>query len=426
MSINLGLSRITKLLEHVGNPHRNLRVIHIAGTNGKGSVCSYLTSILQQKRSVGKFTTPHLCHITDSITINNIPISSKLYNDLRTSLESLNVKYQLECTEFELLTCTALKYFSDTRCSVCVIEVGLGGRLDATNVIPGDNKLACGITKIGLDHESILGNTLSSIASEKAGIITKGLKYVVIDGSNNNEVIKVVRERSEKIGCTLIVTNPNKKSNFLTTKSWGEIEFDKLPLNGEYQIYNLDVAISILDALHNSEVISINRAELKKGLSSVTWPGRLQELELNYSNTSKYTIPILLDGAHNGAAAIELNKYIRGKYGERPLLFMIAITKGKEISTIFKSLIRPCDKVIVTQFDKVEGMPWIKATDPNELADIIRKGYTQDVVPTNSIETAVNLLASIHKEDARPTVVCGSLYLCGQLLNLHNSNTKNN
>lgn len=130
MSIRLGLGRIGRLLEFIGNPHQHLKVLHIAGTNGKGSVCTYLSTVLQQQRThfrVGKFTTPHLIHVTESISINDQPIPNSQYLSIRNQLDILNSEHRLGCTEFELLTCTALQYFKEMECHWCVVEVGLGG-----------------------------------------------------------------------------------------------------------------------------------------------------------------------------------------------------------------------------------------------------------------------------------------------------------
>lgn len=195
MGINLGLVRVVKLLSHLGNPHEKLRVLHVAGTNGKGSVCSYMGSVLGSKFKVGQFNSPHLIHITDSITVNRQPIPTNVYSRIRSELESLNVQLSLQCTEFEILTCTAFKYFYDSRVDWCILEVGLGGRLDATNIVPGQLKYGCAITKIGLDHESFLGTTVAEIAAEKAGIVVPGVQQAVVDGTNDEAALKAVKDR---------------------------------------------------------------------------------------------------------------------------------------------------------------------------------------------------------------------------------------
>lgn len=432
MSIELGLSRITKLLSHLGNPHESLKVLHVAGTNGKGSVCSYISTILQNQNrnlhisqngqfiKVGKFTTPHLIHLTDSITINNNPIPQYKFNSIKKSLIEINNKYSIKCSEFELLTCLAFLYFKEAHCNWCVLEVGLGGRLDATNVIPGKNKLACGITKISLDHESFLGNTLTKIAYEKAGIITPGVKFVSVDGTNDINVLKIIEEQCNMMGCEMKIIDPYKDSNIIETDSWGEIQIEKLPLNGEYQIFNLKVAIFIIDYLQKINEIKLSKEDLLKGLYNTVWPGRLQNLDFTYEKGK--SIHVLMDGAHNGSAAIELSKYIKNTYGDNPITYIIAVTEGKNITHLFDPLLSVKDLVYVTKFGNVEGMPWIHATDPEILKQHIQSRYTSNVIIEPNIHSIFVKLAGIPEKDRQPIVICGSLYLCGELLRLHNNN----
>lgn len=433
MAIELGLSRITKLLSHIGNPHESLRVLHVAGTNGKGSVCSYLSTLLQyphhvnnhseSPNRVGRFTTPHLIHMTDSITINNKPITQLEFDSIKTTLDKVNQEHSIKCSEFEILTCLALSYFEKSRCNWCVLEVGLGGRLDATNVVPGINKFACGITKIGLDHESFLGNTLPQIAFEKAGIITPGVKLTVIDGTNDPSVLDVVKEQCAKVGSELKITDPCVHNNTVETQSWGNVHPEKLPLNGEYQIFNLRIALGILDRLQRDNAIKLTKDDLTQGLKTIIWPGRLQALDFYYSS-GKF-LPVLMDGAHNGSAAIELAKYIKSQYQDQPVTYIMAVTSGKNLKPLFDPLLRPQDRVYVTRFGAVEGMPWIHANDPNELAEYIKEKYSSNVTVQPDFHAVFPVLASLPEQEKQPVVICGSLYLCGELLKLHNSNTQN-
>lgn len=437
MSIRLGLGRINSLLAHIGNPQQYLKVLHIAGTNGKGSVCTYLSTVLAQQKThnkVGKFTTPHLIHVTESISINNEPISNSKYLSIREELDKLNDELQLSCTEFELLTCTAVKYFKEMECHWCVIEVGLGGREDATNVIPGAAKLCCGITKIGLDHESFLGNTLQEIAREKVGIVTEGVENAVIDGSNDQIVLDTVQEHCKKMNCKLIVTDGTMCNHSVQTASWGVLEFNKkLPLNGEYQIFNLRVALAILDQLQRSRYINVTEQELLVGLDAVQWPGRLHDLNFcfmlsNGDERRKISFPVLIDGAHNGSAAIELSKYLRATFGDKPLTYIIAVTAGKNLNSLLVPLLRPQDHVYSTKFSSVDGMPWIQPTDPNELCKYVKSKLTEHCVAKNSLYDVFIELSRESNSDCalneRPIIVCGSLYLCGELLRMHKHNSQ--
>ncbi|CCE64075.1 hypothetical protein TPHA_0G02400 [Tetrapisispora phaffii CBS 4417] len=433
MSINLGLSRVNKLLQVIGNPHQRLKIIHVAGTNGKGSVCSYLASLLRhdsipsRSPKIGKFTTPHMVHITDSICVNDKPIPINTYKSIRTLLEEKNMEYEIKCSEFELLTCAAIKFFEDSSCNICVFEVGLGGRLDATNIIPGSNKLACGITKIGLDHESILGSTLAEIGREKAGIITDGVNLVVVDSSNDHTVLNEIEKRCENTGSQLYKTELHSGGLTFKTDSWDIIKLDTLPLNGHYQAFNFSVALKILDKLQVQKKIYIEKEFITpKYLNDVKWPGRLQDLDFCYTmdeTNSPKTVPILLDGAHNGSAAIELEKYLREKYDDNQCInFVIAVTDGKKLEPLLSPLIRPQDSVLVTQFENVDGMPWIKPYDPKVLATFIQENYTKNVKVDSSLTSVVANLGEMHSGNTTPIVICGSLYLCGQLLNINKTN----
>ncbi|QLQ78115.1 hypothetical protein HG537_0A03620 [Torulaspora globosa] len=422
MNINLGLSRVTKLLNYLENPHERLNVLHVAGTNGKGSVCTYLTSILQDNSNqVGKFTTPHLIDVTDSITINNKPISLNVYKSIRNNLEKINDRHELNCTEFELLTCTAFQYFHKVNCQWCVIEVGLGGRLDATNVIPGDRKVSCGITKISLDHETFLGDTLVKIAQEKAGIVTKGVRYAVLDGSNEQSVIETVKDKCREMDCELTVTDADCVTNHIDTESWGRLVFEKLPLNGHYQICNLRVALAMLDGMQQRKMIDISTETIMERLQGVEWPGRLQNLNFCYDPIQKSTIPVLLDGAHNGSAAIELAKFLRNQFGGQPLTFIISVTSGKDLKSLLGPLLRPRDRVIVTEYGPVDGMPWISPMAASELSLHIKENYTSKVEVRDNLHDVVPFIME-EQQTRTPVIICGSLYLCGEVLRLHQKN----
>lgn len=435
MSIELGLGRITQLLVHLGNPHHSLKVLHVAGTNGKGSVCSYLSSILQQLNHqkdvtrtseaafrIGKFTSPHLCHVRDSITVNSKPISAQDYASIRQHLKKVDEQHALQCTEFEIMTATALQYFHQVQCSWCILEVGLGGRQDATNVVPGSNKV-CGITKIGLDHEGFLGSNLESIAWQKAGILVPETPFVAVDGTNDPKVLKVVREVAQSVNAQLETTNHDVSVKKVSTKSWGTLDLNnRLPLNGEYQISNVQVALLMLDYLQQRNQIDLSTEQVLAGIGKAEWPGRLQFLNYKYSKGNK-SVPVLFDGAHNGSAAQELAKYLDSTFRfspDEPLTFVIAITKGKTLDPLLAPLIKPQDRVICTRFGAVEGMPWISAMDTHELASEIKK-YTDNVSIDEDLHGILGKLAQSGPETK--ICVCGSLYLVGQLLEVHYANS---
>lgn len=435
MPIDLGLSRVAALLSKLGNPHLNSNFIHVSGTNGKGSVCAYLTSLLlantKNEFKIGKFTSPHLLVRSDSVTLNNVPIAFDIFAEVEQEVEELNKKFDIGATEFEKLTATAFQIFHLEKVDLAVIEVGLGGRLDSTNIIEGavlgpDNKitkkgvLVTGITKIGMDHENLLGSTLKEIAGEKAGIIKSKIPNVV-DGTNNSDVLDVIQNKASELNCDNNLVDA--KSDKIVT-AFGEINRNVSPLNGYYQLQNLSVSLKILDIIfpflkkNYSQQVNFSLQNVIKGVKNVEWPGRLQNLHLKYSPVEP-TVKVLLDGAHNGQAATELSRYLMEKYNGSKLTFIIAVTEGKDLTPLLSTLISPFDKVVVTRFGAVENMPWIKATDPEVLKEEVLK-YTKNVIVEPSVEKTFDHVGRKHSN----VVVCGSLYLVSEVLRLHQKNSE--
>ncbi|AET40497.1 bifunctional folylpolyglutamate synthase/dihydrofolate synthase Ecym_6102 [Eremothecium cymbalariae DBVPG len=419
MSIDLRLSRIRNLLRVVNNPHYGLKYLHITGTNGKGSVCSYLASVLQKQAArplVGKFTSPHLAYVNESITVNDVPISD---DDFRSIKQDLLTSDRFSCSEFEILACIAFKYFQKRRVDWCVLEVGVGGQLDATNVVQGRDKI-CGITKISLDHEGLLGSGLTSIAAVKSGIVSEGVEFTAVDGTNDGEAVAVIRRRCDEIGSQLKLASC-KPNGLIETDSWGLVNTQNLPLNGEYQVQNLSVALSMLDYLQKCQKISINTDQLMAGIASVRWPARLHHTQLKYSKDDG-ALPVLMDGAHNASAAVELEKYLTKHYrtgGQGRLVFIIAVSEGKTLDTLLKPIIHKQDRVVVPSFGPVEGSPWVHPVNPVSLAEAVKQ-YTDSVIVKEDPAEAVKYVAQVYPQEK--VVICGSLYLCGHLIRNHDSN----
>lgn len=444
MPIDLGLSRVTKLLQHLGSPHlRAYKSIHIAGTNGKGSTVAYLSSVLTQARiRNGRFTSPHLVYYNDSICINNEVYPLAKFTTVSEYVQKENKALGLECTEFELLTVTAFKIFELEKVELAIIEVGLGGRLDATNVLEPFNAkgsldykggvIATGITKIGIDHEALLGNTLAEIAYEKACIMKKHVPCVV-DKKNEKEVLEVVENMAKDTKSDLfLVDGFNDTEIYASEKYVNSQDPDyarsllKLsPLKGDYQLQNLSIALKILDVIKLQNHLSLinDKGESKLttqaiqlGIEKAVWPGRLQTLTVPQTGLS-----LLLDGAHNTSAAIELGKYLENVRTKRDgLIFVIALTKGKSIDNLLKHIVHKNDTIITSTFSTPDQMPWISSYPCEDLQEIAKK-YTEDVRnlgPSNqNIEKVLNYVNDLKlKGDSRRVVVCGSLYLCADVL----------
>lgn len=384
--IDLGLARTYSLLSALGSPQNYFNAFHVAGTNGKGSVVSYLSSILVQSNiRTGKFTSPHLFRPNDGICIDNVPISYDKYSEVREYVENIDRKHRIGATEFEIQTVIAFEVFRREQVGMAVIEVGLGGLLDATNTLRSKNVFCTGICKISLDHESFLGDDIQSIATQKAGIIKYGVPCVV-DGSNPKEVIRVIRRCAEDQSAPVYLVNDIPKEVKALIDPTRDL------LQGDFQIYNAAVASKM------AELINIPAATIAEGLRSTKWRGRLEWVEYKGSK-------ILVDGAHNTDAARELRKYV-DKHLTGPITWVVAFSKPCD--NILPLLVRSGDKVICSSFGDVEGMPWIHAQPIDDIEKVAKK-LTQDVSRMQSISQGA-------LEHEKNVVVCGSLYLLRDVL----------
>lgn len=417
MVVDLSLVRITRLLAYLGNPHRSTyNAIHIAGTNGKGSTIAYLSAILTAARiNTGKFTSPHLISYNDCVAINNETYPLPKFENVHRMVKQENVRWSLGCTEFELLTATAYKIFEVEKVLLALVEVGLGGLLDSTNVLEpatsaSGGVIACGITKIGIDHESFLGSTLLEIALQKAGIIKLGVP-VVVDGTNNPQVLEVMKQKAQENGSILVEANATTTANLEELLTYSK-------LVGAYQAQNLSVALNILKVLRERNHVYLSENDLKEGISATTWPGRLQTLV-----DPKTKLLILLDGAHNESAAIELGTYLNTlrTRNEEPegLIFVVAMTTGKAADKVFLHIFdETADTVYPVGYTSPENMPMVKSYTAEALGAIAKK-HVADVrleLDGNLDLIFQKLLQNRLAGDDRNIVVCGSLYLCSDVL----------
>lgn len=414
MPIDLSLTRIISLLKHLGNPHiTSFKSVHVAGTNGKGSTLAYLSSILTQaKIANGKFTSPHLITYNDCISINNQTYPFNKFQKVFEKVRTVDTNLKLGCTEFEILTATAFKIFEIEKVELALIEVGVGGRLDATNVIQPYRSsteekqgglIVSGITKIAMDHEGLLGNSLRAIAEEKAGIIKEGIP-VVIDGTQVTEVFEVLQHKAKLKGSHLQVSDLHAGRELLKYS----------PLLGSYQLQNLSVAIGILDVLKKRWGDAIITEEvIITGIKKTFWPGRLQKLTDNSTG-----IKFILDGAHNESAASELNSFLE-IIRKNGIIFVVALTRGKSIENFFFRLFRKdSDTLLPFTFTQPENMPWIKSYEVEEIVQAARP-FVGDIVEkkmNRPHQVFEKLLKMRRSGDLRPIVICGSLYLCSDIL----------
>jgi dihydrofolate synthase/folylpolyglutamate synthase len=407
--INLGLDRVRYLLQMLGNPEQSLQYIHVAGTNGKGSTCAFLTQVLLQSGyAVATFTSPCLERFTNRIQYNGIDIPEEdvlaITNILKPVVDSVGQSKLGQPTMFEVTTCMALVYFSQIKPDFVVLEVGLGGRLDSTNII---TPLVSIITNIGYDHMAILGDSLEEIAHEKAGIIKQDIP--VVSAVEQKEVMEVIEQHCVNKNAQLYLLN--RDFNFRVVSSrlndqvinfnskLGNHEALSITMNGQHQLKNASVAIMALEILRTKYNISLNG--LKDGLRNTKWAGRL-ELVADEPG-------ILLDGAHNPEGAKTLAEALTSVYTYKKLNLMVGMLNTKEHTAYLKPLLPLVDTLIITEPDFRNKMP------ANELYHL-----AQQVITENDLQTKVYLkpdwkealqcLSEMTSKDEL-AVVSGTLYL---------------
>ena len=320
LGIKVGLEHTVQLLDQIGNPHKKLRLIHVAGTNGKGSTCSILTKILiDHGLKVGLYTSPHLKKFNERIQINNCQISDEyIANFFNKNRATIN---EIKATFFETTTAMAFNYFKDQVVDYAVIETGLGGRLDSTNVIIPK---VCGITSISLDHTEILGDTVEKIAVEKAGIIKEGVPTFTFE--QKPSVLEILKKEADKKNSNLDITaeseiDVTKSGEDGTLFNYSGLEFE-LHLIGDHQVKNCVLAINIAKKLLGS---SFDISTVKKSVKTIKWPGRLEKIK----NKNMY-----YDVAHNVEGIRAMIKTISNSHADKKVVGLFSLKSDKNIKPI--------------------------------------------------------------------------------------------
>lgn len=410
---NYGLERTERLLEILGNPHKKLNVIHIAGTNGKGSTTSMIASILiEEGFNVGMYTSPFLEEFEERIQINRQNIKK---NDLANYMDYIKeaVDKVIEegynhPTEFEIITCLMFKYFYDKKVDYAVVEVGLGGRLDSTNVV---NPLLTVITSISLDHTNILGNTLEEIAREKGGIIKKNTPLILYPQKEEalKELQNISKEKSAKIyevkkdDAKLLEIIKNDDF-YQKIKIKGEFNTynANLRLLGEHQILNCAVAVRAVEVLSKIQGFQIKNIE--KGIENARWIGRLEVLNKNPL--------VVIDGAHNIQGITTLKENVSKYFNYKNIILLIGILADKQVEDMIK-VITPMSKYIIALTPNSD-----RAELGVKLKEEIEK-FNKNVESFESYETAFKKALSIAREDDL-ILVTGSLYMIGEMRGIIN------
>ncbi len=397
--IKFGLSKTSNLLAGIGNPHKGQNYIHIAGTNGKGSTASFVASVLKEAGlKVGLYTSPHLVRFTERFKINDKEISQ----DQVVSIVNRLKKHIVEAeppTFFEATTAMALAYFADQGVDLAIMEVGMGGRLDATNVI---NPIVSVISNIGMEHQFFLGKTLLKIAREKAGIIKQGVP--LITGVTQGPVIKLIKGICKERGARVIRLGEDVKyrTNGGRLFFYGQnlrLKGLELGLLGKFQYRNAALALSVVEEI-NKWGFEISETNIRQGLKKARWPGRMEVISRNPT--------VLVDGAHNPAAMKALVNSIEGLAYEH-LIVVIGVMEDKEIGKIIRQIVPEADHVIYTRPRYPRAAPpqvlWEKGKG------VHRSG---EVIPfiDQALDKAISMASG-----SDIVLVCGSLFTVGEAMN---------
>ncbi len=384
--INLGLERIQSILKLIGNPQEKIKIIHVAGTNGKGSVSSILANILKcAGYKTGLYTSPHLVEYTERIKINNIDISKEDFAAYIEKICTIAEKKNIHLTEFEILTAIAFKYFADNKVKIAVIETGLGGRFDATNVCK--KPILSIITSISLDHTDRLGNTIEKIAFEKAGII-KPKSTILTEISNKG--FKVIKNTAEEKKAKLIVATNYVNMKYENGNNYVSIEDKKceFPLLGLYQKANLSIVLQAV------EFLKIKTEAVIEGLKTVKWPARLEFIKDKN---------LLIDGAHNPDAAKELRKSLDYYFNNQKRIFLYSTLNTKDYKEIAKILFNEDDEIYYFEFNNKNAISFEEYKNNNP--------QIRNIKQFNKYQLKDFLLKPELK------IVTGSLYMIGELYN---------
>lgn len=392
--IELGLGRVRAVLKRLGDPQEKVPCFHVAGTNGKGSTCAILASVLRASgRKVGLYISPHLISVRERISINGDPIPEKAFARLLS--QSLRADKGSRLTYFEILTAVAFLWFAEKKCDVSILETGLGGRLDATNVVT--SPLAAIVTSVDYDHQSFLGKTLTKIASQKTGIFKNGRPAVY----PNIPVLKKSLHR----GISFVVNHPwpllsvNWRNGTQAFRSpTGDVY--SLSLLGSHQGWNLSLAFAALKA----SGLSVSSSVIRRGLSSVRWPGRFESVHFGRKT-------LIIDGAHNPQAARALAATWKSSpYSRGSSLWILGIMKDKDTAGVLKPWASSLREAVLVR------PPSPRAMEPVDFARAVRRAAPKARV-TIERDTATAIAAWRRDPKAPKTAVCaGSLYLAGAAL----------
>ncbi|KAH7094722.1 Mur ligase [Paraphoma chrysanthemicola] len=423
--IQPGLERIGQLLKNVQFPWK---AIHVAGTNGKGSICQHAAGLLARRSiKVGKFTSPHLIDRWDCIMINNKIVNHHQFSKVEERFLQASKEENINASPFEILTATAFTLFNEAGVEVGVIEVGMGGKLDATNIL--NNQAVSVISKIARDHEGFLGNTLEEIAKHKAGILRPNVPYIV-NPMNEYHVHDVIDAYAKEIGAgpRLHGDTIELKRSIYSSNDWRKFAEPARPFQRDNAVLAIVAVQETLKSINRPMKPDTIASEVATKRNSLNL-GRFHQLNVEpvFGNERGRGHKILVDGAHNPDAALALAEYVKSNQmrtlrtlaspprSGKSITWVLAMTEGKDAEKYLSTLLSPGDNVITTSFGPVDGMPWVKPMAPEDLAKRARRavpGITALAMPVRGAIRALCAAKYLGGGD-QPIVLTGSLYLAG-------------
>ena len=406
--IKFGLSSTSDLLARLGNPHQNLQAIHIAGTNGKGSTAAMLSAILARTgMQVGLYTSPHLVRFNERFRLNDHDVDDREIIDVFRRVKDV-VDEREPPTFFEMTTAMALSLFAEKGVDWAILEVGMGGRLDATNVIQPQITI---INNIAFDHQEFLGSTLGRIAREKAGIIKKGVP--LITAVKQPVALAVIKERClalaapcYRIGQQIKVRSRGKRCFSYRGLKW-RLENLQLPLAGSHQLLNAATALGALEVLEQLGRLHPLSEQVQEGLGKTRWPGRLEWF-------SEHP-PVLLDGAHNNAGIVSLRKALQEEYTYERLIIVLGIMADKDLRGMVHKLAPLADHLILTR------PRYERAAEPESLREVAGE-FAKRTELIRSVRQALKRAMTLATSEDL-VVVTGSLYFIGEVKEIKEEQT---
>lgn len=405
--MNFGLSRVEKILELLGNPQNKIKCIHIAGTNGKGSTTAMIASILKEEGyTVGMYTSPYLEEFEERIQINGVNIPKERLAELVSKIQKVSEEIVTlgfdNPTQFEIITAIMFLYFSEENVDYAIIEVGLGGRLDATNVI---DPVLVVITSISYDHMNILGETIEEIAGEKCGIIKNS---PVVTYPQVEEAMKVIEEKCKEKSVQLIKTSEssikeviiNKNDNIQNIKLevGSELKEYKLALIGKHQVKNAMVVLNVIEAFKTLGG-SVKEESIKAGLENVRWIGRMERLNKNPM--------VVIDGAHNIDGIRTLKESVKEYFSYNKLILILGILGDKQVKEMVNTIGSLGEDIILTE-------PHNERAESLEVMESYLKEENKNVYKIMNYREAYEKALDLANEDDL-ILICGSLYMVGDM-----------